>query len=155
MIDVSRDDLVLMLEAGYIYLAMGKFKESKQIFEGVCTLAPKHDVPQVALANVYFTQAKYLEATRTLKQAIKENPKSAFAYAHLGESQLFHGKKVEALESLKISADLDPQGKSGDFARSLMTLIEQGYDPVKLREEQKKSASQGKKLDKESAKAAR
>lgn len=138
MIDVAREDLVLMLEAGYIYLAMGKYKEARQVFEGVGTLAPKHEVPQVAVANVYFTQGKYLEAIRTLKQALKDNPESAFALAHLGESQLFHGKKDDALESLKQASELEPKGKAGDFARSLLELINQGYDPVKLRDEQKK-----------------
>lgn len=133
MIDVPRDDLVIMLEAGYIYLAMKKFSEARKVFEGVCTLAPRHDIPQVAIANVYFAQGKFLESIRTLKQAIKDNPKSAFAFSHLGESQLFYGKRDEAIASLKSAAELEPTSKSGDFARSLMGLIQQGYDPKKYK----------------------
>jgi tetratricopeptide (TPR) repeat protein len=138
MIDIPRDDLVLMLEAGYIYLAMGKFTEARQIFEGLTALAPKHDVPRVALANVLFAQKKFLPAIRTLKEAIKINKESAFAHAHLGEALLFYGKKELALESLQEALRLDPKGKCGDFARSLTELINQGYSPLQYREEAKK-----------------
>lgn len=135
MIDVPRDDLVLMLETGYIYLAMGKFTEAKQVFEGVCVLMPESEVPVVGLANVYFAQKKFLQAIRTLKQALEINPKSAFALAHLGEAYLFYGKLDDAQEELKKAFDLDKKGHAGSFAKSLMDLMSQGYDPVKLAKE--------------------
>lgn len=139
MIDVPRDDMVMMLEAGYLYLAMKRFKEARQVFEAVEVLAPKNDVPQVAVANVLFAQSKYLESIRILKNAIKEHPQSAHAYSYLGESLLFHGKRDEALAALKKASEVDPSGHSGDFARALINLINQGYDPVKLREAAKKA----------------
>lgn len=142
MIPVARDDLVVMLEAGYIYLAMKKFKEAREVFEGVCILAPKHDVPQVALATVYFSQSKFLESIRTLKAALKDNPESAFALAHLGESQLFYGKRDEAYESLRKAAAVEPNGKSGDFARSLIKLMDDGYDPKKLKKAHEEALKQ-------------
>lgn len=140
MIDVAREDIIVMLEAGYIYLAMKKFKEARTLFEGICELTPKHEVPQVAVANVYFALGKYVEAIRTIKNTIKDNPNSAFAYSHLGEAQLFYGKRDEALESLKKAADLEPtaDGKAGSFARSLIDLMKMGYDPVALRKASKK-----------------
>lgn len=148
MIDVPRDDLVIMLEAGYIYLAMKKFKEAKKVFEGVCTLAPKHDVPQVALANVYFAQGKFLESIRTLKKALKDNPDSAFAYSHLGESQLFYNKRDEAYESLRKASELEPEGKSGDFARSLIKLMDDGYNPKEFRKSFQRAVKKAKELEK-------
>lgn len=150
MIDVERDDLVLMLEAGYIYLAMTKFKEALKVFEGVTLLAPKHDVPQVAVANVLFAQGKYLESIRLLKKAIKDKPDSAFAYSHLGESQLFYGKQEEAQESLKKAIELEPTGKSAEFAQSLLDLMAEGYDPVAYRKEHEKTLKAQKKSSKES-----
>lgn len=135
MIDVPRDDMVLMLEAGYLYLAMGKYAEARQIFEGVSVLAPKHEVPRVGLSNVLFAQKKFLPAIRVLKEALKLRPDSAFAHAHLGEALLFYGKKDEALGELKEAAQLEPKGKAGDFARSLTELVKMGYDPVKLKKE--------------------
>jgi len=134
MIDIPRDDVVVMLEAGYIFLAMKKFKEARSVFQGVCELAPKHEVPLVALSNVFFAQGKYLEAIRTLKQSIKEK-ETAYAYSHLGEAQLFYGKKDDALASLQKASELDPgsETKSGDFARSLIKLLETGYDPKEFK----------------------
>ncbi|MBU0505189.1 MAG: tetratricopeptide repeat protein [bacterium] len=131
MIDVPREDIIVMLEAGYIYLAMKKFKEAKHIFEGICELAPKHEVPRVGVANVFFAQGKYLEAIRILKKTITDNPDSAFAYAHLGEAQLFYGKRKEAQSNLTKASELDSgdDGKSGEFARSLLGLMDMGYDP--------------------------
>ncbi|EKD50806.1 MAG: hypothetical protein ACD_62C00424G0006 [uncultured bacterium] len=140
MIDVPREDVIVMLEAGYIYLAMKKFKEAKQIFEGICELAPKHDVPLVGVANVYFAQGKYLEAIRILKNTIKGRPQSAFAWAHLGEAQLFYGKRDEALKNLQKASELESgkDGKSGEFARSLLDLMNLGYDPREYRKVFKK-----------------
>ncbi|MBF0106319.1 MAG: tetratricopeptide repeat protein [Deltaproteobacteria bacterium] len=135
MIDVPREDIVVMLEAGYIYLAMKRFKEARTLFEGICELAPKHDVPLVAVANVYFAMAKYIEAIRVLKNTIKYNPKSAFAHAHLGEALLFYGKRDDAKEILEKASQLEPDksGQSGEFARSLIELINLGYDPLKYK----------------------
>ncbi len=92
-------------------------------------------MPHVALANVLFAQKKYLPAIRVLKEALELNDKSAFAHAHLGEALLFNGKKQEALKSLETASRLEPEGKAGEFARSLSQLINMGYDPVRLRQE--------------------
>ncbi len=142
MIDAAREDIVVMLEAGYIYLAMKKFREAKEIFEGVTVLAKKHDIPQVGLANTYFAQGKFMESVRILKNAVKETPDSAFAWAHLGESLLFYGKPDEARDSLNKALALDSKTSCGDFARSLLQLMDQGYDPVKLRKEFKEKVKE-------------
>ena len=144
MIDVPRDDLVLMMEAGYIYLAGGKLNEAKQVFEGVSVLKPKHEIPMVAIANVLFAQKKFPQAIKLLKEALKINPKSVFALSHLGESLLFSNKKEEALKILNQAVALDGQSSAGQFARSLIKLIEQGYDPEKFRQEMKAAQKEAK-----------
>ena len=141
MIEVPRDDIVLMLEAGYIYLAMTKLKEARAVFEGIIALKPDHEVPHVALTNVLFAEKKYLPAIRSLKDALKINEKSAFAYAHLGEALLFYGKKDEALKALDKACELDTAGTAGDFAKSLKNLVLEGYDPVKFRAEASQKAA--------------
>lgn len=137
MISVPKNDLTLMLEAGYIYMGMRRFSEAKQIFEGLVALSPKHEIPRVALANSFFAQEKYLQAIRVLKDARKINTDSAFVHAHLGEAYLFYGKKEEATESLNKAVELDSQGNAGQFAKSLLDLIDQGYDPQQYKEEAK------------------
>lgn len=129
MIDVPTEDLRLMLEAGYLYLAMKRLKEAKQVFEGVCTLAPESDVPLVALGNVYFGENNFEEAIKIYKKALTLVPASAFAKAYLGEAYFFYGKKEESCKILKEASHTDPHGKSGEFARSLLDLIEKGFNP--------------------------
>jgi len=141
MIDVPRDDKVLLLETGYIYLAMGKFSEAKQVFEGVSVLMPESEIPLAGLANVYFAQKKFLQAIRTLKEALKLNEQSAFVKAHLGEAYLFYGKKDDAVEELKAALSLDKDGHAGAFAKALLQLIDEGYDPVKFSKESANQAT--------------
>lgn len=136
MIDVAKEDLMLLMEAGYIYMAMTKFSEAKQVFEGVIALAPKSEIPKIALANVLFAQKKYLPAIRLLKDSIKINENSAYAHAYLGESYLFYGKKDLACEHIQKAVDINESPSTTDFAKGLLKLIDMGYDPVKLKKEQ-------------------
>lgn len=129
MIHVPTEDLRLMLESGYLYLAMQRFKEAREVFEGVCVLAPESDVPMVALGNVAFVETKFDEAIKIYKKALDLVPKSAFAKSYLGEALFFNNKKTEAKSILQEASKMDPHGKSGDFARSLLELVEKGFDP--------------------------
>ena len=132
---IPKKDIVLMLEAGYIYLAMGKFSESRAVFEGVSELVPHSDIPRVAVANALFAQKKYAPAIQELKEAIELNAASAFAYSHLGEALLFSGKKEEAIVALNKAISLDAKGHSGLFAKNLLDLMKKGFDPVELRKQ--------------------
>lgn len=129
MIPMDRDDLILMMEAGYIYLGMKKFKEAKKVFEGVAVLTPKSEVPLVAIGAVYFGQLKYDQAIRMYRKALRMVPESPFAHAYLGESLFFKGEKQAAVKELNKAADLDPKGKSGDFAKTLLEAIHNGFEP--------------------------
>lgn len=132
MIDVPVDDLRLMLEAGYLYLAMRRIKEAREVFEGVALLAPNSDVPRVALGNVFFNEGKYSEAIKSYLKTVEEFPESAFAVAYLGEAYLFGNQPDKAKESLTKASHLDPNGKSGDFARSLLDLMKKGFNPSNI-----------------------
>lgn len=119
-----------MMEAGYVYLGLGRFKEAKEVFEGVSALTPKSEVPLVALGSIYFAQAQFAKAIQCYEKALHLNDKSSFAHAYMGEALYFSGKKQEALESLKRGVDLDPTGQSGGFANALLDAIQKGYQPA-------------------------
>jgi tetratricopeptide (TPR) repeat protein len=129
MIDVPTEDLRLMLEGGYLYLAMKRFKEAREVFEGVCALAPESDVPLVALGNLHFVESKFDQAIKTYRKALEQVPKSAFAKSYLGEALFFNKKEEEGIKVLEEASKMDPHGKSGDFARSLLDLIRKGFNP--------------------------
>ena len=135
MISVPSEDLRILMEAGYLYLGMQRYKEAQEVFEGVVVLAPKSEVPLVALGNVFCVQGQFEKAIKTYQKALDVEPKSAFAKAYLGEALLFKGDEEKAKGTLQEASDLDPKGKSGDFARSLIDLIEKGFspDPAQLR----------------------
>jgi tetratricopeptide (TPR) repeat protein len=130
MIPVPSEDLRILLESGYLYLGMQRYKEAKEVFEGVVALAPKSEVPLVALGNVYCVQGKFDQAIKTYQEALQVEPNSAFATAYLGEALFFRGQKEKAVEMLEKASKMDPSGKSGEFARSLLDLIKKGFTPV-------------------------
>lgn len=129
---MKKEHLALMMEAGYIYLGMQRFKEAKEVFEGLIALKSDSEVPLVALAGVSFCQGKLVEAIRVYRKAIKLNPESIYARAYLGEALFFAKEKPEALKLLKEVDKEDPKGVVGDFSRALLEAIQKGFDPEKL-----------------------
>lgn len=129
MVPVERDDLVILMEGGYLLLRMGRFDAAREVFEGVSVLAPTTEVPHVAAGSVFFAQMKYDLAIQHYKKALALKPDSAFAQAYLGESLFFKGKKDEAVAVLEKASAIEPAGKSGDFARALLEAIKTGYAP--------------------------
>lgn len=132
MVPMAREHLALLMEAGYVYLGMQRFKEAKEVFEGVAVLKPESEIPLVALAGVSFCKGKLKEAIQTYQKALKINPASLYAKAYLGESYFFDGQKPEALRLLKEVSRQEPKGPIGDFARALLEAIERGFTPETL-----------------------
>ncbi len=132
MIDIDRKYLVVMMEAGYVYLGMQKFKEAYQVFEGVAAMAPDSDIPLVALGGVDFCLGRFTSAIKWYKKALKLDPTSIFAKVYIGESLFFSGKKDDAVATLGEVSREDPSGGAGDFARALLDAINQGFTPKML-----------------------
>ena len=121
----SKDEMALMMEAGFIYRDAGKFEEAREIFRGMRALAPKSEVPEVALGTVSFQAREFDDAVAHYQEALKLNPRSAYAYAHLGEAELFRMDKKTARDYLKKALELDPKGEFGKMARALTSLADQ------------------------------
>ena len=123
-IAAAPDELALLMEAGMIYRDTGNLREAREVFTGVRALTPQSEVPEVALGTIAFQEQDYDAAERHYKRAIESNPKSAFAYAHLGELQLFQKNEKEARESLGKAVELDPRGDAGKMARTLLGVAD-------------------------------
>lgn len=132
MINIDREYLGLMMEAGYVLLGMQRYKDAKEVFEGIEMMAPDSDVPLVAQGSVLFCQCKFADAIKKYKDALKKDPDSTFAKAYMGEALFFMGKKKEALSTLNDVNKIDPNGRAGDFARALLDAINKGFDPSML-----------------------
>jgi tetratricopeptide (TPR) repeat protein len=132
MTTLDRENLGLMMEAGYVYLGMQRFKEARDVFEGVTSLAPESEIPLIALGSVDFCQGKFTNAIRRYKKALKLDAESLYAKAYMGEALFFRGKKAEAVKQLEEVNRLDPKGRAGDFARALLDAINKGFTPRAL-----------------------
>ena len=137
MVNVDQEHLTVMMEAGYVYLGMRRFKEAKALFEGLCILAPDSDVPLVALGNVDFCVNRVPQAIRSYEQALKIDPSSVFAKVYLGEALIFAGKRDEGVALLKEVAKAD-RGGAGEFATALLDALKQGFEPNAPRAKAKK-----------------
>jgi tetratricopeptide (TPR) repeat protein len=123
-VNPSNEELAFLMEAGFLYRDLRKHQEAREIFKGVRALLPNSEVPEVALGTVAFQQSNFESAERHYRRALGLNPRSAWAYAHLGELALFRADKEQARELLKTAVDLDPRGDYGKLARALLDLAD-------------------------------
>lgn len=126
LIEVPQTEIALLLEAGYLYMEMFKFKEAEEVFQGVAALVPHSEVPLVCQGNLATSQGKFDRAMKLHKDAIARVSDSALAHAHLGEALIFLKKHDEARAALKKAVELDPEGPSGAFATSLLDGLAAG-----------------------------
>jgi tetratricopeptide (TPR) repeat protein len=129
LIDVPQPEVALLLEAGYLYLEMGKQKDAEEVFAGVSALLPLSDVPLVALGNLEFSRGHFQRALKLHQEALKVRPDSALAQAHIGEALLWLKKVDEAKVALNKAIQMDPDGDPARFARALLEAQEQGALP--------------------------
>ena len=123
-VQVTAEEIGLLMEAGFIYRYARKLEEARDIFRGIRALRPASEVPEVALGGISFDEGNFKDAIVHYKKAIQIEPKSAYAYAHLGEAQAFANEKENAHRSLRRAVELDPRGEHGKLAKGLLSLLE-------------------------------
>lgn len=124
LVEVPRREVALLLECGYLYLEMNKPREAEEVFSGVAALAPQSEVPLLCLGNLFFSLGRYDRALRFHREALRKNPNSALAQAHVGEALLFAHKRAEAKAALERAVELDaPGGEAAAFAESLLDAL--------------------------------
>ena len=121
----SDQELAFLLEAGIIYRDAGNYQAATDVFQGVRSLLPEHELPEIFLGTVEFQQSHFEAAEKHYGKALELNPRSALAHAHFGEVCLFRKDKEAARSHLKTALGLDPLGESGKMARRLMELTDQ------------------------------
>jgi tetratricopeptide (TPR) repeat protein len=122
-IQTSPQELALLMEAGFVYRYARRFEQARETFQGVLALLPQNEI-EIALAGVSFDEGQYESAMEHSMRAILMNPRSALAYAQLGEIQIFQHKKHSARTSLRKAIELDPAGHDGTLARTLLILLD-------------------------------
>jgi tetratricopeptide (TPR) repeat protein len=129
LVPVAKQQAMILLEAGYIWMEMGKFDKAKDIFTGAAALMPKSEVPQLALGALEFAQGRHDKALQAYRAAQRLAPNSSLPRAHAGEALLFMNKVPEAMKELKAAMDLDPESDGARFARALVEAKDVGALP--------------------------
>lgn len=115
-------EVKLMLEAGCVYRYAGRFREARDIFQGVRALLPTREVAYLALSGVSMDEGKLDEAEAHCRNALERNRASAAAYAQLAEIQLLQNNSAGARQSLQKSIEISPNGPTAALSRSLLRL---------------------------------
>lgn len=129
LVPVAKQQAMILLEAGYIWLDMGKFDKAKDVFTGAAALMPKSEVPHLALGALEFAQGRHDKALQAYRAAQRLAPHSALPRAHAGEALLFLGKVPEAMKELKSAMDLEPEGDAARLAKALVEAKDAGVLP--------------------------
>lgn len=116
------NEVRLMLEAGCVYRYARRYREARDIFQGVRALVPTLEAADLALAGVSLDEGKLEEAEAHCRRALELNRASSAAYVQLGEIQLLKNRATDARQSLQKSLDLSPDGPSAALAKTLMKL---------------------------------
>jgi tetratricopeptide (TPR) repeat protein len=119
IIPVPQRDVTLLLEAGYLYMELGKNKEAEEVFAGVSALIPHSEVPHLALGNLYFSMGRFTPALKAHQKAAELTPGSAAAHASIAEALFFLKKPKDAVHAVDKAIALEPDGPAGQFAKYL------------------------------------
>jgi tetratricopeptide (TPR) repeat protein len=129
LVPVARQQAMILLEAGYIWLDMGKVDKAKDVFAGAAVLMPKSEVPQLALGALEFAQGRHDKALQAYRAAQRLAPNASLPRAHAGEALLFMGKVPEATKELKAAMELEPDSDGARLAQALMQAKDAGALP--------------------------
>ncbi len=119
IVELQQRDVVLMLEAGYLYMELNKPGEAEEVFTGVAAMLPHSEVPHLALGNLFFSIGRFNPSLKAHRRAVELNPESAAAHASVGEVLFFLRRSDEGLKSLDRAIELAPEDPAADFARAL------------------------------------
>lgn len=126
LVPVTKQQAVLLLEAAYLWMDLGKFDHARELLGGAIVLMPRSEVPHIAMGTLEFNQGRYEKALQAFRRAQQLAPRASLPRAHCGEALLFMGKGNEAMKELKVALELEPGSDGARFARALIDMKDAG-----------------------------
>lgn len=120
----STMDLAQLVKAGMVHGAAKHFAQAREIFTRVRVLWPAQPHGELGLGSVCFSEGQFEAAIGHYRAALKLSPCNAYAYALLGESQIFQLEHSAARVSLRRACEIDPNGPYGRLARHLLLFLQ-------------------------------
>lgn len=110
----------MLLESGLLLREAGRLEEAEKIFFGVSELAPRSEVPLVALSTIAVRRGKLDEAMHLCEEALAKQPSSVFARVNHAEILLYQKKRDEAERELREIITTFPESPHARTAQSLL-----------------------------------
>lgn len=102
MVHIDSELVRLLMRIGYTAAWNGLHREALAIFDGVGAVRPESEVPVIGAAVVAMLSGNEDVAVQTLEEgALKLNPGSAQARAHLGVALRLRGDEQEGIAMLQ------------------------------------------------------
>jgi predicted Zn-dependent protease len=113
-----------MMEVGHLCRYARRFREARDIFQGVGTLLRGRDTADLALAAVAFDEQEFDEAETLCRRVLNNDRRNVSAYAQLAELQISRNEMADALNLLKVARDLRPVEPVASFVNALLRFTE-------------------------------
>ena len=133
-VSILPQDVDLLLEQGFVWAQMGRYKEAEDSYRNALTLSPHFADARASLAKMLLLQGKESKAQSHLRQASKDNPWDVDTLWNLALVCLRLGEKREAYEACRKLLMRDPHHEQG---LSLMKELTPGSDQKKAPREKR------------------
>ena len=108
LVEVAPNRVMAYNQLGYLEMGLGRFAESKKMFETYRYIAPDQANPHDSLGELLILTGQYDAAKRELEQALRMRPDFCASYQHLANLALIRGQPEDARAALtraeKVSA---------------------------------------------------
>ena len=121
---IPTKEIALMMEVGHLCRYARRFREARDIFQGVGTLLNVRDTADLALAAVAFDERKFDEAETLCRRVLNNDKRNVLAYAQLAEVLISSNELSDARKVLKMARDLRPAEPVASFVNALQRLAE-------------------------------
>jgi predicted Zn-dependent protease len=123
-VEIPTKEIALMMEVGHLCRYARRFREARDIFQGVGTLLRVRDTADLALAAVAFDEQKFDEAKTLCRRVLNNDRRNVSAYAQLAELHISRNEMADALNLLKVARDLRPAEPVASFVNALLRFTE-------------------------------
>lgn len=121
---IPAKEIALMMEVGHLCRYARRFREAREIFQGVGALLRERDAADLALAAVAFDEQKFNDVEALCRRVLNSDRRNVSAYTQLAQLHISRNETADALNALKAARDLRPSEPVASLVTSLQRLTE-------------------------------
>ncbi len=119
---LSDQDILGMLQTGWMFYSQGKLESAQVMLEGVAAIDPENKYVHSALGALFTRQGRNEDALTALNRAVEMNPEDISAYVNRGEVLFRIGKVKESAQDFQKALAMDPEKRNPAANRARMIL---------------------------------